>query len=358
MTRPRCPYEVKADTQRAALGPEYAARFPEDRPYECGYTHCEACSTHALFIGVKKDDYRQAAGCRCSAPFVGWNGRREDVLPFGTVASSLEPAASLPAAADAKCRWCKASFTAARRDQQFCSKRCRQSAFRVRKGRGQPSPVDEERVAGCPATAPAGALFVYADPPYPGLAKKYYGREPTYGGEVDHPALIASLEARRQSGEVAGYALSTSKDGLRQYLGLFPPEADFAAWVKPGGVRPAAYGVHNKTEYVIFVPGRHLRPAVRDFIVAHPARGEGTLIGRKPRRFCTWLYDLLGMVPGDRFEDVFPGTGIVARAWSELSATGTVAPAGGMSERRLFSNPAVLEVGADEAVADDVGGDA
>jgi predicted methyltransferase len=51
-----------------------------------------------------------------------------------------------------------------------------------------------------------------------------------------------------------------------------------------------------------------------------PARGEGTLPGRKPIAFCAWLFDLLGMRPGDILIDLFPGTGIVTRAWAEVSS--------------------------------------
>jgi len=51
-----------------------------------------------------------------------------------------------------------------------------------------------------------------------------------------------------------------------------------------------------------------------------PARFGGELPGRKPIAFCAWLFDCLGMVPGDTLDDLFPGTGIVARAWGELSS--------------------------------------
>lgn len=36
--------------------------------------------------------------------------------------------------------------------------------------------------------------FAYADPPYPGQARKHYGSHPDFGGEVDHSDLIAQLE--------------------------------------------------------------------------------------------------------------------------------------------------------------------
>lgn len=36
--------------------------------------------------------------------------------------------------------------------------------------------------------------MAYADPPYPGLASRYYRREPNFAGEVNHEELIAQLE--------------------------------------------------------------------------------------------------------------------------------------------------------------------
>jgi hypothetical protein len=42
-------------------------------------------------------------------------------------------------------------------------------------------------------------------------------------------------------------------------------------------------------------------------------------MGRKPLAFCAFLFEQLGMLPGDELADLFPGTGIVSRAWAELS---------------------------------------
>lgn len=96
--------------------------------------------------------------------------------------------------------------------------------------------------------------------------------------------------------------------------------ARVCAWVKPIGVSVRTYGLHNTWEPVIVVVGRHRRPGKRDWLRAMPARGEGTLPWRKPIAFCAWLFDLLGMLPGDTLVDLFPGTGIVSRAWAELSS--------------------------------------
>lgn len=156
--------------------------------------------------------------------------------------------------------------------------------------------------------------MAYADPPYPGLARKYYAREETYAGEVDHRALVASLAAFGD-----GWALSTSSDALRDVLPLCPPRARVCAWVKPIGACPLTYGLHSSWEALIVVGGRQRRPGRRDWLAAQPARGGGDLPGRKPLAFCAFLFSALGLEAGDELVDLFPGSGIVGRAWAEVS---------------------------------------
>lgn len=155
--------------------------------------------------------------------------------------------------------------------------------------------------------------MAYADPPYPGRAW-LYKREPTYAGEVDHPALVASLEASYD-----GFALSTSARALATVLPLFTRPYRVCAWVKPIGASRSTYGVHNTWEPLIVVSGRDARPGKRDWLAAQPARRGGSdLIGRKPEAFAVWLFELLGLLPGDRFDDLFPGSGIIGRAWAAI----------------------------------------
>lgn len=186
-------------------------------------------------------------------------------------------------------------------------------------------------------TARVPGRFAYADPPYPGFARRYYGREPSYAGEVDHRELIARLE----SGGYLGWALSTSSKALRDVLPLCPRAARVAAWVKPIAVPAATCGPHSTWEPVIVVGGRRLPPGVRDWLRAMPARGgDETLMGRKPDAFSAWLFDLLGMQPGDELHDLFPGTGAVGRAWAELSrrssATDHASPNGAQGTLRFL----------------------
>jgi hypothetical protein len=242
------------------------------------------------------------------------------------------------------CAWCGTSLLQERRGTVFCGRKCRQSAFRLRRRRDQ--------VSATPALA-TGATFAYADPPYPGMAKRYYENEPTYAGEVDHAALIASLTAAISDGKYAGWALSTSSKALRDILPLCPPGARVCAWVKPIGVPEATYGAHSTWEPVIVVGGRKLPGGIRDWLRAMPARGGGILPGRKPIAFCAWLFDLLGMLPGDKLHDLFPGTGIVGRSWDELSSRTPTREASPGHPGRLRFQSFVDE----RRVADDVVGD-
>jgi len=46
----------------------------------------------------------------------------------------------------------------------------------------------------------------------------------------------------------------------------------------------------------------------------------GRVIGTKPAAFCRWMFDLVGATPGDTLDDLFPGSGIVGRAWEFFTA--------------------------------------
>jgi hypothetical protein len=195
------------------------------------------------------------------------------------------------------CGWCRSELgTTVRADAVFCGKKCRQTAFRLRRRRS----LD--------AGAERPIRLAYADPPYPGRAAKYYR-----SSEVDHFALVARLQ------QYDGWALSTAADSLRSILPFCPPRARVCAWVKPIGASTRTRGLHNCWEPLIVVSGRERRPGVRDWLRAQPARFGGTLPGRKPLAFCGWLFDLLGAAPGDTLDDLFEGTGIVGRAWREAS---------------------------------------
>jgi hypothetical protein len=183
---------------------------------------------------------------------------------------------------------------------RWCSKKCRQTAFRSR----QLAVVED--------LGDTPMRLRYADPPYPGMSRKYYGDQPSYAGEVDHAALLSRMEG------FDGWALSTSAKTLKYVLSLCPPDVRIAAWGKPHGVSSKTRGAHNAWEPIIYKPARLRQPGFPDFLTALPARGGGTLPGRKPLAFCAFLFRLLGASPVDELDDVFPGTGIVGRAFAEF----------------------------------------
>lgn len=157
--------------------------------------------------------------------------------------------------------------------------------------------------------------FAYADPPYIGQAKKHYGHEATYGGEVDHRELVERLCREFPD----GWALSCSTPSLKEILAYCPEDVRIMAWVKPfasfkPGVNPA-----YAWEPVIVRGGRKRgrdEPTVRDW-VAVPITLQKGLSGAKPPEFCRWLFAVLGMKPGDELADIYPGTGIVGKTWEE-----------------------------------------
>ena len=159
--------------------------------------------------------------------------------------------------------------------------------------------------------------FAYADPPYIGQAKKHYSHDPLCA-EVNHKKLISKLSV------YDGWALSLSSPSLKQILNFCPDNARVGAWVKPfcsfkPNVNPA-----YAWEPVIFCGGRKRGrdlPTVRDY-VSHPITLKRGLTGVKPDGFCFWLFDILGMQPGDVFDDLYPGSGAVTRAWNSYITTG------------------------------------
>lgn len=212
------------------------------------------------------------------------------------------------------CRWCHDPIApTARRDSIYCRTLCRQAAHRFgRDRRTRRATLDPLELA-------------YADPPYPRKSRRYYADHPDYAGEVDHAALIARLDA----GYPDGWALSTSAASLPTVLALCPPDVRVAAWLR--GERPVAHRRPlSAWEPVIYRGGRPLLtgpgPERRTDALAYVARARLSdrrrVTGAKPAAFAFWLFDLLGALPGDRLDDLFPGSGGIARAWT-IYATGT-----------------------------------
>lgn len=182
-------------------------------------------------------------------------------------------------------------------------------------------------------TSPA-KHFAYADPPYLGRGEYYTAYHPealSWNDPETHRALIVRLQAEYPD----GWALSLSERSLQTILPMCPPEARVAAWITD---RPRFAGkavpVRKHFEPIVFCGGRPYSDTgnrAADFIVTQqerlPAgqpryvmskddlRSGRTFVGRKPRAFSLWVLDLLGWIPGDAIDDLFPGTGAVQEAW-------------------------------------------
>lgn len=157
--------------------------------------------------------------------------------------------------------------------------------------------------------------LAYADPPYPGCAH-LYREHPDYAGEVDHAALV-----KRLATEFDGFVLHTSSVALGRVLPLVmeaAPTARLMAWVKPFAAFKRNVSVAYAWEPVIVKACR--KPVVRHRVVMRDWIAESItlkrgLTGAKPEKVCMWAFEMLGAEPTDTLDDLFPGTGAVARAW-------------------------------------------
>jgi hypothetical protein len=157
--------------------------------------------------------------------------------------------------------------------------------------------------------------YAYADPPYIGQAKRHYSNDPSGipAQEVDHKILIEKM-----CGEFPdGWALSLSAPTLREILNMCPTNVRVGVWVKSYAVFRPGVNPGYCYEPVIFYGGRAKRsrkePTVRDWICCSITMRKGTH-GAKPEKFCHWIFDMLGLLPGDYLFDLFPGSGAVADA--------------------------------------------
>lgn len=208
------------------------------------------------------------------------------------------------------CDWCAEPLPPrSRRDRLTCSKSCRQARHRFRVG--EASRVDE--------THPY--RFAYADPPYPGLAERYYGQ-----AEVSLEDLLSRLEA----GPYDGWALSTSSAALQDVLASCPPGVRVGVWV-----RPTRWVVSTAPlrawEPVVFAGGRPLKPVVPGLADVLIWKGRQhsyprAVVGMKPAAFAEWIFRMLGAARGDILDDLYPGSGAVGRAWRLYQGTATPAP--------------------------------
>lgn len=230
---------------------------------------------------------------------------------------------------DRSCAWCRGPIPArARRDALTCSQPCRQARHRV--ARYAAAGRDSSPRGPRDASPGSARRFAYADPPYPGNSRRYYGHHPDYAGEVDHADLLSRLAT------YDGWALSTSAAALPAVLALAVAQdlpVRVAAWMR--GARPHATARFpvNAWEPVLYVPvasdvardasraagaGRRVDSLVHG--VSAMRTLPGRVVGAKPAAFCRWVFDLIGATPRDAFDDLFPGSGIVGRTWEAFAA--------------------------------------
>lgn len=156
--------------------------------------------------------------------------------------------------------------------------------------------------------------LAYADPPYPGCAHMYPENQ-----EVDYGQLIVDLCT------YDGWALSTNENALQQLLALCPDGVRILAWCKTDA-SPWFKHPYPSWEPVICVPARASTAPQK--VAAHIATpklsgvlgGDHAFPGVKPPAFCEWVIHCLGAEPADTLIDMFPGTGIMGRAWERFQS--------------------------------------
>lgn len=163
--------------------------------------------------------------------------------------------------------------------------------------------------------------FAYADPPYLGLAAKFYGDQHPEAAAYDDPETHRAL-IERLCDEYDGWAMSLHTPSLRAILPMCPPDVRVGAWCKSfASYKP---GVHPAYawEPIIFrgarKRGRH-HTTVSDYCVV-PITVKRGFQGAKPDRFVWWVLAVLNVQRDDEFTDLFPGSGAVGRAYERWHA--------------------------------------
>ena len=164
----------------------------------------------------------------------------------------------------------------------------------------------------------------YADPPYLGLAKEFYGDLHPDAAEYDDPMTHKRL-IERLSDEYDAWALSMATTTLQLMLPWCPKETRIGAWCKSF----ASFKLHVTHAYawepVLFRFSRKRtkeQGTWRDFIV-EPITMQRGFRGAKPEKVCFWIFEGLNILPGDEFHDMYPGSGAVTRAYEKWSNRAT-----------------------------------
>ena len=156
----------------------------------------------------------------------------------------------------------------------------------------------------------------YADPPYLGLAEKFYGHLHPDAADYDRPDTHKAL-IERMNDEYDCWAMSLHSPALHTILPMCPSDVRVMAWTKTWcSFKPGRKDAHMAWEPVIV---RGCRPqakrlhAVRDYVSTTTSKSG--FKGSKPEEFCFWVFEVLNLEPDDEFHDLFPGSGAVQSAW-------------------------------------------
>lgn len=161
--------------------------------------------------------------------------------------------------------------------------------------------------------------FAYADPPYLGCGKKLYGSMHAQAADWDRPETHQQLINQLCDEFPDGWAMSIHSPSLKTILPMCPDDCRVMAWVKPFAVFKANVTVAYAWEPVIVRGGRkrpRTMPTVRDWVSEVITLKKGCP-GAKPEGFCFWIFDVLNMNRDDEFQDLFPGSGSVMKAWDK-----------------------------------------
>jgi len=165
--------------------------------------------------------------------------------------------------------------------------------------------------------------IAYADPPYFGHGNLY--TDTAVAAEREYDTIEAWERLAAQLSEYDGWALSMTSGNLHDLLPLFTDQRPrIGAWTKPFAAYKRNVRVAYTWEPVLFVEARKSSKTgafvSRDFL-AEPITMKKGLTGAKPERFCRWVLDLVGWLPGDQVDDLFPGTGIMGRVVAAADAS-------------------------------------
>jgi hypothetical protein len=163
----------------------------------------------------------------------------------------------------------------------------------------------------------------FADPPYLGQGKKRYAAHHDEAHIWDDPQTHRLLIERLES-EYDGFALCASSTTLHDLLPMFSTTPRIASWVKPFAAFKPNVRIAYTWEPVLFREARRSSKegafVNRDHL-SEPITMKKGLVGAKPERFCRWVLDLVGWVPGDEVDDLFPGTGVMGRVVAAADAS-------------------------------------